>query len=121
MPTQEERLSVLEQAVASLRQDFLQAIVENTRSMSTLNKVISQQEQNVRDANHEITILLGIASGQERDIKVIKNDLSIVKNDSSIVKEHVERINQRLEGLEKQSDQMLRLLTILTSKSDQET
>jgi len=114
MPTQEERLSALEQTITSLRQDFLQAIVENTRSMSTLNKVISQQEQNVRDANHEITILLGIASGQERDIKVIKNDLSVVK-------ESVERIDHRLEGLEMKFDQMLHLLTMLTPKSDQET
>src|ERR1039457_5017744 len=40
MATQEERLFVVEQTVASLRHDFLQAIGENTHSMSTLNKVV---------------------------------------------------------------------------------
>jgi len=28
--------------------------------MTTLNKVVLQQEQNARDANHEITILTGV-------------------------------------------------------------
>ena len=54
----DERLAALEQTSATLRNDFLQAIIENTRSMSTLNKVVLQQEQNARDANHEITILI---------------------------------------------------------------
>jgi predicted nuclease with TOPRIM domain len=43
------------------------------RSVTTLNKVVLQQEQNARDANHEITILTGVISSQERDIKDIKN------------------------------------------------
>ncbi len=73
MPASEERLTALEKTVASLRNDFLQAIIENTRSMTTLNKVVLQQEQNARDANHEITILTGVISSQERDIKDIKN------------------------------------------------
>src|SRR5258708_24416663 len=73
MPTSEERLTTLEKTVASLRNDFLQAIIENTRSMSTLNKVVLQQEQNTRDANHEITILTGVISSQGQDIKDIKN------------------------------------------------
>jgi chromosome segregation ATPase len=73
MSASEERLTTLEKTVASLRNDFLQAIIENTRSMTTLNKVVLQQEQNARDANHEITILTGAISSQERDIKDIKN------------------------------------------------
>src|SRR5258708_2070699 len=72
MPASEERLTALEKTVTSLRNDFLQAIVENTRSMTTLNKVILQQEQNARDANHEITILTGVVASQGRDIKDIK-------------------------------------------------
>ena len=71
MPTSEERLTTLEKTVAALRNDFLQAIIENTRSMSTLNKVVLQQEQNTRDANHEITILTGVISSQGQD-KILK-------------------------------------------------
>src|SRR5258706_10960036 len=71
MPASEERLTAVEKTVASLRNDFLQAIIENTRSMSTLNKVVLQQEQNARDANHEITILTGVISSQGQD-KILK-------------------------------------------------
>jgi hypothetical protein len=75
MPTSEERLAILEQTATTLRNDFLLAIVENTRSMTTLNKVILQQEENARDANHELTILTGVVGSQGRDIKAIKERL----------------------------------------------
>src|SRR5436309_15409925 len=91
MPASEERLTALEKTVTSLRNDFLQAIIENTRSMSTLNKVVLQQEQNTRDANHEITILTGVISAQGRDIKEMKNRL--------------ESFDQRFASLEGRFDQ----------------
>src|SRR2546427_6033340 len=97
MPTQEERLSALEQTGASLRHDFLQAIVENTRSMSILNKVVLQQEQNARDANHEITILTGVISSQGRDIREIKNS--------------IDGFEQRFVSLEGKLEQVLQILT----------
>ncbi len=75
MPTSEERFAILEQTVTTLRTDFLLAIVENTRSMTTLNKVILQQEESIRDADHEITILTGVVGSQGRDIKAIKDRL----------------------------------------------
>jgi len=95
----DERLAALEQTVASLRNDFLQAIIENTHSMSTLNKVVLQQEQNARDANHEITILTGVISAQGRDIKDIKNRI----ND----------FDQHFASLEEKLDQVLQILTTL--------
>jgi len=52
MPTQEERLTALEQTVALLQ-----------RRSST----------EMQDTNRNVTMLLGIASGQELDIKEIKN------------------------------------------------
>ena len=90
---------MLEQTIATLRNDFLQAIIENTRSMSTLNKVVLQQEQNARDANHEITILTGVISAQGRDIKDIKNRI----ND----------FDQHFASLEEKLDQVLQILTTL--------
>src|SRR5438045_9741845 len=91
----DERLAALEQTMAVLRNDFLQAIIENTRSMSTLNKVILQQEQNARDANHEITILTGVISSQGRDIRDIKN--------------RVDGFDQRLASLEGKLEQVLQI------------
>ncbi len=107
MPTQDERLFIVEQAVASLRNDFLQAIVENTRSMGTLSRVVSQQEQNVRDANHEITILLGVVSAQGKDIKDIKS--------------HLDGFDQRFASVEGKLDQILIVLDTLTPNPGQET
>ena len=40
MSTYDERLTAVEQTITSLRQDFLQAIMDHTRSMTTLNKVV---------------------------------------------------------------------------------
>ncbi len=99
MSTYDERLTTLEQTIATLRNDFLQAIIENTHSMSTLNKVVLQQEQNARDANHEITILTGVISAQGRDIKDIKNRI----ND----------FDQHFASLEEKLDQVLQILTTL--------
>ncbi len=97
MSTYDERLAALEQTMAVLRNDFLQAIIENTRSMSTLNKVILQQEQNARDANHEITILTGVISSQGRDIRDIKN--------------RIDGFDQRFASLEGKLEQVLQILT----------
>ncbi len=99
MSTYDEQLTTLEQTIATLRNDFLQAIIENTRSMSTLNKVVLQQEQNARDANHEITRLTGVISAQGRDIKDIKNRI----ND----------FDQHFASLEEKLDQVLQILTTL--------
>jgi prefoldin subunit 5 len=100
----DERLAALEQTVASLRSDFLQAIVENTRSMGTLNKVVLQQEQNARDANHEITILTGVISAQGRDIKDIKNHLDGFD-------QRFASFDQQFASLEGKLEQVLQILT----------
>jgi len=55
MPTQEERLTALEQTVSLLQ-----------RRSST----------EMQDTNRNVTMLLGIASGQELDIKEIKTTLN---------------------------------------------
>ena len=102
MSTYDEQLTTLEQTIATLRNDFLQAIIENTRSMSTLNKVVLQQEQNARDANHEITRLTGVISAQGRDIKDIKD-----------IKNRINDFDQHFASLEEKLDQVLQILTTL--------
>ena len=69
MPTQEERLSALEQGLAAVQGDFLIHLSENNRQMAALNKVISTQELHSRDIDHNVPILLGIAGSQGKDIK----------------------------------------------------
>ena len=67
--------------------------------MNTFNKVVLQQEQNARDANHKITILTGVISAQGRDIKDTKNRI----ND----------FDQRFVTLEEKLDQVLQIVTTL--------
>ena len=121
MPTQEERLSALEQTVTSLRHDFLQAIVQNTSSMITLNKVVAQQEQNVRDAHHQITILSGVIASQGKDIKDIKNRLDEFDQRFASLESRFETLEQsvssRFEAQDKKLDQITLLLNTLISKS----
>ena len=102
MSTYDERLTAVEQTITSLRQDFLQAIMDHTRSMTTLNKVVLQQEQNMRDADHEITILTGVISTQGRDIKEMKNRLESFDQRFTSLEE---RFDQRFTSLEERFDQ----------------
>lgn len=107
----DERLAALAQTVASLRNDFLQAIIENTHSMSTLNKVVLQQEQNARDANHEITILIGVISAQGGDIKDIKNRIDGFDQRFASFDQHFAGFDQRFASLEGKLEQVLQILT----------
>ncbi len=68
MSNYEERIAILEQTSVS-RIDFLNAV----------NRVMLQQAQSTSETYHEITILLGVAGSQERDIKIIKEDVSLIK------------------------------------------
>ena len=119
MSTYDERLTAVEQTITSLRQDFLQAIMDHTRSMTTLNKVILQQEQNMRDADHEITILTGVISAQGRDIKEMKNrlesfDQRFTSSEEQFGQSFVsseERFDQRFTSLEGKLEQVVQLLT----------
>jgi len=111
MPTSEERLTTVEKTVATLRNDFLQAIVDNTRSMTTLNKVILQQEENARDANHEITILTGVVGSQGRDIKAIKDRLDDFDSRFASLEDKFTSLDGKVTSLDGKLEQVLRILT----------
>ena len=115
MPTQEERLSTLEQTVPVLR-------------------------KGIQDLNHNATILLGITSEQGKDIREIKVSLTVLTERLGSFEQNVnsrfetleQNVNNRFETLEqignsrfemqdKKFDQILLLLNMLIPKSDQET
>ena len=105
MSTQEDRIAALERKVAALE---LRRLYDERKAEESTPSV---QVYNLREINENMTILLGVASSQGEDIKKIKNDLSILK----------ERMEQRFTSLETKVDQVLRLLTTLTTRPDQET
>jgi uncharacterized coiled-coil protein SlyX len=114
IPAQEERLTTLEQSQAKFG-------------------------DSINDLNHHVTILIGIIQKQEWDIREIKTSLRAIDGrlssfDSRLgfLDSHLssfERgVNSRFETLEtrfgtqdKKLDQIMGLLTTLTTKSDQQT
>jgi len=107
MPTQEERLSLLE------------------RSTATLNAVIS-------DITHNETMLLSMVIKQEESIREIKASLATLNEHlgnfeqsvNSRFKEQGKRLEEQGKQLEDHGnklDQILRLLNRLTPKPDQGT
>jgi uncharacterized coiled-coil protein SlyX len=108
MATSEERLTTLEKTVALLQ-----------KSSST----------GIQELNRNVTMLLGIASSQQLDIKEIKISLITVEERLDTMSQHIESgfesVGKRMETLEgrfeiqeKKFDQMLHLLTGLTKKSE---
>jgi len=98
MPTQEERLSALE-------------------------KFQKEAAAHIRETEENTTILLGVIREQGRDIKrifqrleTIDEHLETVDRSLSTLERHME---SRFELQDKKLDQVLHLLTKLTSKPDQ--
>ena len=87
MPTQEERLATLERKVAAME---LQRLYDERKASENTP---SEQAYNYSEINQNLTLLLGIASGQEHAIRLMQGDLGIIR-------ERVEHIDQRLEGIE---------------------
>lgn len=101
MLSQEERLAELEQRVADIE---LERLYEKRKGGESTP---SEQAYDVKQINHRLTMLLGVTSGQEKDIKAIKNDLESIKKQISDIKQdnaefyiRFDRVNQRFEVLE---------------------
>jgi uncharacterized coiled-coil protein SlyX len=109
MPTQEERLTTLEQTQANFG-------------------------DSINDLNHHVTIVIGIIQKQEWDVREIKNSLRAIDGrlgsfDSRLsffdghlssfersVNSRFETLETRFETQDKKLDQIMGILTTLTSK-----
>jgi Tfp pilus assembly protein PilN len=67
------------------------------------------QAHNLREINENMTILLGVISSQDGDIKAIKEDVSSIKD-------RLEGVDQRLDRLETKSDGHTELLTQILAR-----
>ena len=110
MPTPEERLTTLEKTVALLQK--------------------RSSEADIQELNRNVTMLLGIVSSQQLDIKEIKINQVTVEERLDTMSQRMESgfvtVEKRLvalEGrfgtLEEKFDQMLHMLTSLTTKPNQ--
>lgn len=101
MPTQEERLSAVEQVVTVLG-------------------------KGIRDIHYNETILLGLVSEQGKDIREIKISLGVLNERLDAFEQGVDNrfgtleqsVNDRFEAQDQKLDQVLLLLNTLTSKAE---
>jgi peptidoglycan hydrolase CwlO-like protein len=101
MPTQEERLSTLEQTVAALN-------------------------RGIWDIDHNETMLLGMAMKQDENIREVKSSLAALNEHLNTFEQRVNgrfetfelSINSRFEGQDKKFDQILLLLNTLIPKPE---
>jgi uncharacterized coiled-coil protein SlyX len=96
MPTQEERLTALEEAQAK----FGEA---------------------VNDLNHHVTMLIGVASREEWDIREMKSSLRAIDGRLGSLEGRLGSLEGRFEVQDKKLDQVLLLLNTLVPKPEQET
>jgi len=86
------------------------------------------QEEKITVLEENLTILLGIASGQERDIKSIQvGVMSLDRRFDALegrlygMDHRLSTLERRFEAQDKKLDQILLLLNTFTHKPDQET
>ena len=115
---QEDRIANLERKVASLE---LRRLYDERKAEEQTPSV---QAFNLREINENMTILLGIVSGQEEDIKAVREDVATVKENVSTLKEDVsaikrqvasleEKFERRFTSVEGKLEQVLQILTTL--------
>lgn len=109
MPTQEERLANIERKVAALE---LYRLYDQRKAEE---RTPAAQAVDFKEINENMTILLGIASGQEAAIKATQRDVSAIQADLSTLKEEVSQrfdsVEERLGRLETKFDEHTSLLT----------
>ena len=96
----------IEDRVTTLEQQFMSYMADNNRQMVVLNRVLAQQELNIRDVQKNETILLGIATSQEHEIRDMKEHLSQVETRLSHVETQLSQVETRLDTLGQQVDMM---------------
>jgi archaellum component FlaC len=107
----------IEDRVTTLEQQFMSYMADNNRQMVVLNRVIAQQELNIRDVQKNETILLGIATSQEHEIKDMKERLSHVETQLSHVETRLDTLGQQVDTMGTSINQKLdAIMTLLQGK-----
>ncbi|MGH2496149.1 MAG: hypothetical protein ACRDIV_15755 [Ktedonobacteraceae bacterium] len=124
MPTQEERLSVVEkfQTIAAAH------IRETEENTTILLGVIREYGRDIKRTFQRLEIIDGRLDSLESDLDAVKGDLGAVKGHLNTIDGRLDGIDGRLNGIDgrleaqgKKLDQVLLLLTTQSTKPIQET
>jgi len=128
MPTQEERLATLEQSQAN----FGDSINDLNHHVTILIGIIQKQEWDIREVKNSLRAIDGrLESFDSRlgsfDSRLSSFDGRLGSFDSRLssldgrLSSFEQSVNSRFETQDKKLDQIMGLLTTLTTKSDQQT
>ncbi len=128
MPTQEERLATLEQSQAN----FGDSINDLNHHVTILIGIIQKQEWDIREIKNSLRAIDGrLSSFDSRlgsfDSRLSSFDGRLGSFDSRLssldgrLSSFEQSVNSRFETQDKKLDQIMGLLTTLTTKSDQQT
>ncbi len=128
MPTQEERLATLEQSQAK----FGESINDLNHHVTILIGIIQKQEWDVREIKNSLRDIDGRLSSFDGrlgsfDSRLSSFDGRLGSFDSRLssldgrLSSFEQSVNSRFEAQDKKLDQIVGLLTTLTTKSDQQT
>lgn len=103
MSTYEDRLDALEQKVADIQ---LERLYEKK---VTAQNTSSEQSYDARQINHRLTMLLGVTTKQEEDLREVKKRLIAIDDRLSGVDQrmesHFETLEKRVKGVETSIEQ----------------
>ena len=128
MPTQEERLATLEQSQAN----FGDSINDLNHHVTILIGIIQKQEWDIREIKNSLRAIDGRLSSFDNrlgsfDSRLSSFDGRLGSFDSRLssldgrLSSFEQSVNSRFETQDKKLDQIMGLLTTLTTKSDQQT
>lgn len=100
MPTLEERLSALEREVTAIKLGWLAAQDKVEGRLSSIERDV---KRDIRDIHQYLTMLMGLATVQNEDIKIVKEDIKSLKEDVGRLEvksdEHTRVLDQHTELL----------------------
>jgi peptidoglycan hydrolase CwlO-like protein len=78
----EERVAALEKGFVAIQQDLLLYRTEttSTNTLGVLNKVIATQELRYREISENETMLLGMFTSVQKDIRTLQEDVNSIKD-----------------------------------------
>ncbi len=106
MSTYEDRIDALEQRVADIE---LERLYEQRKATESTP---SEQAYDIKQVNHRLTMLLGIASGQEHAIRAMQADMDLRFD---VVDRQITELKQSMEA---NFEQVLQQLALLTKKPE---
>ena len=120
MPTQEERLTALEQSQVR----FSEAISDLNHHVTILVGVIQKQEWDMREMKGSLRTLERDVQALDRNIQTVDRNVQTLDRNVQALEQNVQvlerNMNGRFEEQDKKLDQILLLVNTLTGKPGQE-